>query len=102
MLLVLLMALVPSKTVMMSLSVPFWPGAGVMVSTVFVPLALNTKFGLPVLGKSAVFVRVTLNVSLNRNVRGRDTTQPARPGASPASWVQSVTIAPRNVGTLPP
>lgn len=47
-------------------------------------------------------VRVTLNVSLNRNMRGRDTTQPARPGASPASWVQSVTIAPRNVGTLPP
>lgn len=47
-------------------------------------------------------VRVTLNLSLNRAVRGRDTTLPARPDANPVNWVQRVTVAPRNVGTLSP
>lgn len=47
-------------------------------------------------------VRVTMNLSLNRAVRGRDTTLPARPDATPATWVQRVTVAPRNVGTLAP
>ena len=29
-------------------------------------------------------------------------TLPARPTATPATWVQRVTVAPRNVGTLAP
>lgn len=47
-------------------------------------------------------VRVTVNVSLNRAVRGRDVTQPVRPDANPATWTQAMTVAPRNVGTLAP
>ncbi|MBZ9750385.1 prepilin-type N-terminal cleavage/methylation domain-containing protein [Deinococcus sp. HMF7604] len=47
-------------------------------------------------------VRVTLNLSLSRLVERREINIPARPSPDPATWTQTLSAAPRNIGTLAP
>ncbi|MVN85389.1 prepilin-type N-terminal cleavage/methylation domain-containing protein [Deinococcus sp. HMF7620] len=47
-------------------------------------------------------VRVTMNFSMNRLASGKEVTIPARPSPDPATWTQTLSAAPRNIGTLAP
>ncbi|WP_221088090.1 PilW family protein [Deinococcus aquaedulcis] len=47
-------------------------------------------------------VRVTLNLSLSRLTSGKEVNIPARTSADPSTWTQTLSAAPRNIGTLPP
>ncbi|PTA67856.1 PilW family protein [Deinococcus arcticus] len=47
-------------------------------------------------------VRVTLNLSLSRLASGKEVNIPARTSADPTTWIQALSAAPRNIGTLPP
>ena len=64
---------------------------------------LPPLFEVPAAGPQAAGqTRVTVNLSVSRAASGKIVAVPARASTDPATWVQPVLIAPRNVGRLNP
>lgn len=64
---------------------------------------LPPLFEVPTAGPQAAGqTRVTVNLSVSRAASGKVVAVPTRASTDPATWVQPVLIAPRNVGRLTP
>ena len=64
---------------------------------------LPPLFEVPAAGPQAAGqTRVTVNLSVSRAASGKIVAVPARASTDPATWVQPVLVAPRNVGRLTP
>ncbi|GAA0497677.1 prepilin-type N-terminal cleavage/methylation domain-containing protein [Deinococcus depolymerans] len=64
---------------------------------------LPPLFSVPPAGPQAAGqTRVTVNLSASRVTSGKVVAVPARNSTDPATWVQPVLVAPRNVGRLAP